>query len=392
MDSVRSHTADEIIQMMKKTPLFMTDLDEAAGGADGEDNEDNVELEALRALQYEGTRAEVALGFKERGNEMVAEKRWGDAKVFYTKAIAALNQVSEAKESGASTLSFEGRGKEIEEEKKIEEACYVNRALCNLELKNYRSTLTDTSHTLTLSPTNTKAHYRSTLALFSLGKHDLALDTCTRGLTLTSSTIISTNIAMKPSAEHLAFQKLKARIEKAKAEQEGKESRRTNEEERRKKEQLTLNAAITARGIKVKMTAKQPPDMEDARIHLEPDPVSPTSQLHFPVLVLYPTLSQSDLVKSVAETETFGNLLETVVGEPLPWDEAGEFRLDGEGVECFMETPTGGMIKVGKKMRLLDVLAKGKVEVVDGVVRVFVVPNGRVEGWVESMKARKPSP
>lgn len=35
MDSVRSHTADEIVQMMKRTPLFMTNLDEATG-AEGE--------------------------------------------------------------------------------------------------------------------------------------------------------------------------------------------------------------------------------------------------------------------------------------------------------------------------------------------------------------------
>lgn len=32
MDSVRSHTADEIVQMMKKTPLFMTHLDDTADG------------------------------------------------------------------------------------------------------------------------------------------------------------------------------------------------------------------------------------------------------------------------------------------------------------------------------------------------------------------------
>ncbi|KAL8776575.1 MAG: hypothetical protein Q9213_008220, partial [Squamulea squamosa] len=281
MDSVRSHIADDIVQMMKRTPLFMTNLDEAAG-ADAEDNEENVELEALRALQYEGTRAEVALGFKERGNEMVAEKRWKDAKEFYTKGIAALKQ---GPNDGSSS---DGSVEEREKEKKIEEACYVNRALCNLELKNYRSTLTDTAHTLTQSPSNPKAHYRSSLALFALSKFDLALDTCDRGLTLTSPSLTSTNIATKPSAEHLAFRTLQQKIVKAKEEFETKEKHRLTAEERKKKEQLTLNAAITARGIKVRWTAK-PPDMEDAKIHLEPDPVSPTSQICFPVLMLYPT-------------------------------------------------------------------------------------------------------
>lgn len=32
MESIRSHTADEIIQMMKRMPLFMTSLDDAEAG------------------------------------------------------------------------------------------------------------------------------------------------------------------------------------------------------------------------------------------------------------------------------------------------------------------------------------------------------------------------
>lgn len=35
MQSVRSHTADEIVDLLKKTPLFMTSLDDSNG--EGED-------------------------------------------------------------------------------------------------------------------------------------------------------------------------------------------------------------------------------------------------------------------------------------------------------------------------------------------------------------------
>lgn len=165
MDSVRSHTADEIVQMMKKTPLFMTDLADSADGRPAPfsphtlqspphsshninpknhetqtdeysvlDQEENLELEAFKALQYEGTRAEIALGFKERGNEMVAEKRWVDAKEFYTKGIAALKAPLPAAQV-ESPASEEEQRKEREKERKVEEACYVNRALCNLEIR-----------------------------------------------------------------------------------------------------------------------------------------------------------------------------------------------------------------------------------------------------------------
>jgi hypothetical protein len=85
-------------------------------------------LDALRALQNEGTRGEVAQGFREQGNEAAKEKRWVDAKEFYTKAIAVLR----AKESKWDAPEDE------EEERKllrqVEEASYINRALCHLEL------------------------------------------------------------------------------------------------------------------------------------------------------------------------------------------------------------------------------------------------------------------
>ncbi|KAL8735730.1 MAG: hypothetical protein Q9181_002713, partial [Wetmoreana brouardii] len=163
--------------------------------------------------------------------------------------------------------------------------------------------------------------------------------------------------------------------------------------ERAKKERLALNAALHARGIRVRTTDK-PPDLEDAEICLKPDPLSPaTSQLHFPLLLLYPIHAQSDFLKSVNETSTVADICATVLAEPMQWDQEGEYVCNsdvddgGKGVvKCFVETRKGGMMKVGRKVRVLDVVAGGKCEVVDGVVRVFVVPSARVSGWVEEMK------
>ena len=53
------------------------------------------------------------------------------------------------------------------------------------------------------------------------------------------------------------------------------------------------------------------------------------------------------------------------------------------------ETTSGGLIKVGKKMTLLRVLTGGKVEVVDGLVKVNIVPASKAPKWIEEMKARK---
>ena len=100
---------------------------------------DNLELDALRALQYEGTPAEISQGFKEQGNEVVKMKRWKDGKEFYTKGLAVLAQRKNAR----LLRSSNGAGEEppiaedeaeIRKQRELEEACLVNRALCNLEL------------------------------------------------------------------------------------------------------------------------------------------------------------------------------------------------------------------------------------------------------------------
>lgn len=107
---------------------------------------ENVELDAIRALQYEGSKAEVALGFKENGNEMVKLKRWKDGKEFYTQALGALHGAIQetqpdlsAEASTIEALSESDKVAETLHEKQTEEACYINRALCNLELRTFGS-------------------------------------------------------------------------------------------------------------------------------------------------------------------------------------------------------------------------------------------------------------
>lgn len=93
---------------------------------------ENVLLDALQALQNEGTRAEVAQTFKGQGNEAVQELKWIDAKEFYTKAIAVIKAKEDKWEKP------EDPEEEAKLLRKLEEASHINRALCNLELgKSY---------------------------------------------------------------------------------------------------------------------------------------------------------------------------------------------------------------------------------------------------------------
>jgi hypothetical protein len=131
MAAIKNKTTEEVVADLNRVPLFMTMLDET-DGTGGE----NVALEAIKAIAYEGSRSEVAGNFREQGNECARIKRWADAKEYYGKALDALtakewpNVPDEDDEDYVAVDEDEERSKE----RKLEETCYVNRALCHLEL------------------------------------------------------------------------------------------------------------------------------------------------------------------------------------------------------------------------------------------------------------------
>jgi hypothetical protein len=128
MAAVRQHTVDELAAMINRVPLFMRTLDETDGQGGP-----NMALEAIRSLAYDGTRAEVADNFREQGNERARVRRWAAARGFYDKAIEALHGPQQ--QNGEIDVVLLDEQEETRKERQIEEACYVNRALCNLELR-----------------------------------------------------------------------------------------------------------------------------------------------------------------------------------------------------------------------------------------------------------------
>jgi hypothetical protein len=176
---------------------------------------------------------------------------------------------------------------------------------------------------------------------------------------------------------------LQAKVSKRKDYIHSVEKTRKERETRIASERLTLQLALKSRNILTRKT-EHPPDLEDAELKLE-NALDPSSTLVFPVILLYPTDSQSDFIKAFSEKETLGEHLDYIF--PLPWDEKHEYT--PANVEAYMETAAGGLIKVGKKMSLGKVLGSGKPEVVDGLATISVVPKDRAAGWIEEFKKRK---
>lgn len=238
--------------------------------------------------------------------------------------------------------------------------------------ENYRSTTLDCASALRLNPSNSKAFYRSSLALLALSKLPEALDACKIGLSLTPNS---------PS-----FSALLSKINTQSAALATREQERARNDTRALQEKQTLHAALLARGITIRASTS-PPSLEDAVIHLSPDPLSPSSTLVFPLLLLYPLHAQSDFIKAVPETDALAHHLEYIF--PLPWDTAHAYTAGT--VELYAETGKegGGLVKVGRKVPLLAWLGDGKVVVVDGVVKVNVLLKGRAGAWIEEVKARR---
>ena len=91
------------------------------------------------------------------------------------------------------------------------------------------------------------------------------------------------------------------------------------------------------------------------------------------------------MIKSFGEEQSLAGHLSYLL--PLPWDSDQEYI--SEKIDAYIETGEGGLLKWGKKVPLLKVLSGTKVEVVDGIVRVNVVPKERAQEWIGRVKKRR---
>ncbi|KAI7789126.1 tpr repeat protein [Diaporthe eres] len=354
-------TAEEIMEDLNKSPLFMTELEE------------NDDVAALEALAYEGTPLENATDFKERGNECFKQRRWRDAVEFYGRGVALVTKEEKRRGKGDPPREGDPNGDDEAEaaaQRAVLEALLVNRAAVQLELQNYRSCWLDCGAALRLNPRNVKAWYRSARALLAVGRVHEADDACAGGLSVDGD-----NASLRAVARDII----------ARAEELDRKAQAAADEKRTLQRRAAfLAGALKERNIAVR-AGRAPPDMGDARLELVPDPEDLNSTLSFPAVLLYPLHYESDFIKAFNEREALVQHFGYVF--PLPWDREGEYGANT--VECFMETAAGGLVKVGKKVPLLKVLSLDSVEVVDGVVKIYVVPRGKADAWVKQFKEAK---
>jgi tetratricopeptide (TPR) repeat protein len=339
-----SKSTEEIMAELNKLPFFMNELTL-------QDGEERPEIEALKALAYEGEPDEVAENFKKQGNDRYKWKMYKDAVEFYTKGIDV------------------GCGVEH-----IEAALYLNRAACNLELKNYRRCINDCKECLSRQPKNVKALFRAAKAYSSLEHFDDAKQVLDFAYSIDDKNL-SVNALIKKVDEKIKY------IEKL------KEAKRQKEEEKMRVEE-DLQHALGLRGITSIKSSYGTDTIGDAKLHLE-DPHDIETQLIIPTIIIYPTTDEFDVVSEVGELSTPMELMELVMDRPEEYFQDGKHEnFKPKKLEAYMETEDGGLVKVPKKGAINQVLMSQspKIPLFDNILRVYFVPKTNSAGWIATWK------
>lgn len=341
--NIANKTADDVMSELNKVPFFMAELDEDAKAGE------NPELEALRALAYDGEPDEVATNFKNQGNDCYKLKDYKNAIEYYTKGLDI--------ECGFDTINA---------------SLYSNRAACNLELKNYRKCIEDCKQVLLIDGKNVKACYRSGKAFFLVDRYDEAKQILQYGLSIDPD-----NNSMKDVLNQVI-----SKENKIKAAKEAKQK----ELEYQKMKQSILDNSIKLRRYTILSTNNPGDYLKDAQIRLE-DEKDHESQLIIPAMILYPTIDEFDYVAEISELATPLEIIEMILNRPREWFENPKHEnFTVKKLDCYMETEAGGLIKIGKKMALNTALLNQapKAPLFDNALRLFVVPKVDAAQWLST--------
>ncbi|SMN20937.1 similar to Saccharomyces cerevisiae YBR155W CNS1 TPR-containing co-chaperone [Maudiozyma saulgeensis] len=342
LSEFKNKTTDEVLEELNRMPFFMTQLDESNG-----EGGENTVLEALKAMAYEGEPHEIATNFKNQGNDLYKVKRFQDARDMYDKGI------------------------DIKcDDKSVNESLFANKAMCELELKNYRSCVNNCKNALALNPKNIKCYFRMGKAFFALDKLEEAMEAVQFGL--------------KIDFENKSLQTLLATISKRDQDRRAYQEKRQQEEQRKKDLQSFLSDAILLRNVKNITTNQHSEFLKEATVKLE-NPMDFESQMIYPTIIMYPTTNEFDFIAETGELSTIQEIIDMLMDRPAEWFEApGHENFGSKKLLAYMETESGGLIKAGKKLTIHDILKKDspKVPVFDNALKVYLVPKSESEQWI----------
>ena len=305
---------DTLLEDMEKVPLFMTNTPTA------EDIEENPTLLALQTLMTDGVPEDNALEYKDEANEEYKKKNYKKAQILYTKGLE----------------------QECDNED-LNNTIRLNRAACNLILKNYGMVVSDCSKVLKAGK-NIKAFYRAAQALYHLDRLDLATGNIDLALEMEQRNEFKV-LKEKIKIRSLLLQKLFA-------------------------EKKVIDDKVSS-GL-IEMSTDPLPIRINIDRSLTVKPTLIDGILQWPVVFLYPKYHESDFIAEFPEDVTIYQQLEVMFESPAPFDIEGEFIKIDEIEVYFLKKEK--YVKVDVHQTLGEILVDG-FKILSNVVLFYVVRN-----------------
>jgi len=227
--------------------------------------------------------------------------------------------------------------------KELNKKLLIERAKCQLLIQNYGYALADLDEAIALLPEPEMYNMKAS-ALFAIGRYKELIK-------------MYEGYANKNELSEETTKAYKNSLKAAKAEEE-QQAKLEGQKKKKKSEKAQLISALRKKGLKMGERLHNVPQMVDAKITLDS-----SGKLHFPALILYEEMMQSDFIKDIPEDSKLGDQIGEILYQGLPWDTAGTYTLSN--IEVYFETnmtkpidPKVKVVKTQEKWKKCDLDAK----------------------------------
>lgn len=345
---------EKIYEELNRVPLFMTKYDDT----DGKGGE-NLELEALKTLLHDGDPVDVALNFKEQGNESFKKKKYDEAIKCYEQGIEVRCQ-----------------------DQQINTALVLNRSACYLHLKKYYKCIDDCELVLQKEPGNLKAKFRLAKSLYKTNKHEKAMK------------ILMEQAEQAKQAEQDDFKTLLEEVRKDIEQKKSIEIKAEAERRARQQKHETTKKMLKLKNwtnveLKTKLNRFEPQYLE-----MKSEKIQNTFKVCLSCLALYPVVEKFDFIERVDDFSSIENIFETIFESFCEYH--GQ-TCNYSSVDCYVETLSGSLAKIEMKKTICSLLSlhKPPIPLFNLLLKIYFVQKIDSDKWIgewnvkEALKKRK---
>ncbi|KAF6200787.1 hypothetical protein GE061_005233 [Apolygus lucorum] len=317
---------DQLAEELTNHPFFLKKLPEDGSVPPLVDG-----LQQLKYSEHENTTEELALAHKDDGNQAFKVANYRLAVMSYTEGIAKKST-----------------------DKHINATLYNNRAAAHFRLKNYRSCYNDCKKALEMDPQYTKAIVRLADVCMELELFDECIAHC--------------KVLEGVTGKAKEFREMTQKALKKKNEKSRNERKKIFQRKKVESAVSSVENAIKERGITMRNS-----ELANVENPLMGGPVSGVhledGKLVWPVVLLYPEYSMTEVIQNFHEDSTFEEQLSEVFADRPEWDVERKYNLNSIRV-YYEDDSKPHEVKI--KSTLKSVITR-KTYIVEAATPAFII-------------------